>query len=487
MSLGERGIVTVDVGTSAIRVTLLSPSGDVLASQSAPTPIDRPRPGAATLDAESCWRLTAETVRAVAAGREVAAVGVSAQLGTVLVDHAGAALTPVLLWADRTAEPHLDWVRHRLAASGGPALGRRLAPELPGVRLRMLAVERPEVLDAAAAVLSLKDYLVARLTGELVTDPTHASYTLLFDVADGAWSPWLADRLDLPLGLLPQVRAADQVAGAVTETAAERCGIAVGTAVAVGGPDGTVGSLGAGAIAAGRTVDIAGSTDVLVHVVDRPVFDPADVISTNAHPLAGRWTIGGATGMTGGALAWFAELFGYPDVGAMHDELGPALAEAPIGSRGVLVDPALTGHRFPYWDLRRTGAVSGLTVGHRREDVLNAVLEGAAFLVGDGLRAMRDVGEQPELVVVVGGAARLPDVLRLRASAWSVPVEGVADGMATSRGAALLAGVAGGVFESVDEAAIHICRSGVVYEPEPAAQAKLAEAQATWAAAFGHK
>ncbi|MFH5822414.1 FGGY-family carbohydrate kinase [Georgenia sp. AZ-5] len=481
----EPTILAVDIGTSAIRATVLSLTGDVLTSNGLPTPIERARPDEAILDAERCWRLTAQAVRRAATGHRVAAVGVSAQLGLVLVDRHGAALTPIFLWPDRTADGYLDDVGGRLADSPVP-LGRRLAVELPGVRLRMLAATQPHVVDDAAAILSVKDYVVARLTGEHVTDPTHASYTLVFDVARGRWSSELARRLDVPGALLPPVRRADDVAGWVGAAASVACGVGRGTVVAVGGPDGTIGSLGAGATAPGRTVDIAGSTDVLVHVTDAPVFDDRGVLTTNAHPLPALWTVGGATGLTGGAIAWLAGLFGYPGVEAMYEDLDRALLAVPAGSRGVLVDTALTGHRFPYWDLRRVGSIRGLTADRRREDILSAAQEGAAFLMADGLRALAAAGRTVDSVVVVGGVARRPDILRLRSSTWGLPVEGVGDGMATSRGAAMLAGVAAGLYSSVEDAARHLIPRGEVYEPDARARASLADAYAAWAAAFSH-
>jgi xylulokinase len=480
----EPGLVAIDIGTSAIRATVLGEEGSVLAESSTPTPTRRDARGGVTVDPDECWHATANVVKAAVQGRTIRAVCVAAQLGMVVVDSRGAALTPVRLWSDRTAHPWLAEVAERLSGQGIPPIGRRLAPEATGVRLRMLAEADPTVLERAGGVLSLKDYIVARLTGNMVTDATHASYTLVFDVARRDWSPELADRLNLPLQLFPEVRSSDSVAGHVTATAAVDCGLPAGSVVAVGGPDGTIGSLGAGAFHPGRTADIAGSTDVLVHVTREPLFDADQVITTNAHPLGGLWTIGGATGMTGGAVSWLAEVLRYPDVASMHEDLGPALAAVPPGSRGLLVDTALTGHRFPYWDSRGSGAVLGIAPDRSPAELLNAFHEGACFLVAEGLAFLHRAGAEIQSIAVVGGVARRPESLQLRASAWGVSVEGIGDGMATSRGAAMLAGVAGGVFDSIAEAAAALTTRGVVYDPDPVLQGPLQEAFAAWRAAI---
>ena len=484
MTAVPAGYLAVDVGTSAVRASLLGVDGALLASHEVPTPTIRGAAGQATLDPRKCWTLTADAMRACAHGRKVLAVGVSAQLGMVLVDAALDPLTPVLLWSDRTAEPFVESVQAALASLGAPTTGRRPAAEFSAPRLLHLHATRPDILQRALAVLSLKDYLVACLTGEVWTDPTHAGYTLLYDVRQRSWATSLAADLGIRPEILPPLRGAHEVAGQVTAAASEACGLPQGVTVSVGGPDGTVGAVGAGAVLPGRTVDIAGSTDVLVHTVVSPLVDPDAIITTNVHAADGLWTVGGPTGMTGGALPWLAALFRFPDVRSMHDQLRAELADMPVGSRGVLMDTALTGHRFPYWDLSRRGSVRGLGPEHGPAEVLNAAHEGSAFLVGEGLRELGRLDEQPVAVTVVGGAARRAAGLELRASAWGLPVEGVGDGLATSRGAAALASVAAGEHADLREAATALVPAGRWYEPDEGCRVRMTEAAQRWRVAF---
>lgn len=484
MRAGEPGYLAVDVGTSAVRASLLGIEGSLLASHEAPTPTVRGTAGQVTVDARDCWALTASAIKACAEGHEVLAVGVSAQLGMLLVDKALNPITPVLLWSDRTAESYVEPVRAALAGVGAPVTGRRPAAELSAPRLLRLQADQPGILQRARAVLSLKDYLVACLTGEVWTDPTHAGYTLLYDVRRRDWTTSLASEVGIRPEILPPLRDAHEVAGKVTAAAAEVCGLEVGVTVAVGGPDGTVGAVGAGAVVPKRTVDIAGSTDVLVHTVGSALVDPDSIITTNVHAASGLWTVGGPTGMTGGALPWLAALFRFADVPAMHDQLQRDLAVMPIGSRGVLMDTALTGHRFPYWDLSRRGSVRGLGPEHGAAELVNAAHEGSAFLVGEGLRELGRLGEPPVAVTVVGGAARREAGLELRANAWGVPVEGVGDGLATSRGAAALASVASGEHADLREATRALVPAGRWYEPDEGRRSKMAEVAQHWRAAF---
>ena len=150
-----------------------------------------------------------------------------------------------------------------------------------------------------SAIVSVKDFVVERLTGAVVTDETHASYSGLFDVAKRSWSRSLMHRASCNPQWFPPVGPADRRAGGVQASAATQIGIAPGIPVAIGASDGTAGAIGAGAIRGGITVDVAGTTDVVLHCVEQPLRDPERKMILNAHAAPGTWTVGGPTGIHG--------------------------------------------------------------------------------------------------------------------------------------------------------------------------------------------
>ncbi|WP_283135230.1 xylulokinase [Rhizohabitans arisaemae] len=479
---GGGALLAVDAGSSRTRVTLLSVNGRTLASRSAPTPSSRDLDGTAVLSGESLWNQVAELVRGLRPREfDVVGIGVAAQLGVVLADESGNAVEDVLLWPDGRAAGHVRELERRLGPYGA-LLGRPVSAELPACKLMWWAGERPDALGAARWVLSLKDFLVLRLTGAAVTDETHASYTGWFDVAARAYSAELVRRAGVAPALLPPVRSAHEPAGTLSAAAAERLGLAEGTCVAVGGPDGSVGALGAGAVRPGVTVDVAGTTDVLLSVVGEPRWTPPARTVLNAFVLPGHWVLGGPTGMTGGAVDWVSRLLGFGSAADAFDRLGGEAMALPVGCDGVGFNPALSGSRLPTWDSAERGMLSGLGQHHSAAHVFRAAHEGAAFTVLEGIDALRAAGATVDEIVIVGGIAKQPELVRLRSELWGVPVRVLAGEEATTVGAAMLAGIASGLFRDAAHAADALVSPAVTTPRGDAHPADVARARLRWQA-----
>ena len=484
MSRGQT-LLALDIGTSRCRATIFSADGAVVGEASRPTMVETPAAGEVVLDPEHLWTDIAAIVGDLGpASAEIRGVGITAMLGIVPIDRDRRPLGPALLWSDRRAEAEAD----ELAATGGreslAIAARRLTAELTGPRLKWLSRHQPALFSRIEDVLSLKDFVLMRMTGALVTDETHASYSGLFDVDQRAWSAELCRLQEVASERLPPVQAGTDMAGRVTETAARATGLAAGIPVAVGSSDGTVGAVGAGAVRAGATIDVAGTTDVILHVAAAPVRDPDGAAIVNAYAAAGLWTVGGPTGLTGGAIDWMARLLGYDSVGEAGAALRDELAALPPGG-GPVFQPALTGSRFPDWNAAEQGMLLGLSSEHGPAALLRAAQEGAAFTVRRSLSVVQRCGMSVAAVIVVGGLARDPDALQQRADILGLPLRTLANREASAVGAAMLAGVASGSFADLGEASAAMVRYDRTFVPDAARAAAYERPYRAWCRAFG--
>lgn len=461
-------MLALDVGTTEARASVYGPDGAVIASGRQRHTLAFAATDQVEIDA---WELVRSLVGALKALeghlRDVEAVAVAAELGTIFVDADLNPLGNALCWPDKRAWREAAWIAGDIGRAAVYATtGRVVDPELPAAKYLWLQRNEPDRAKATRWVLSIKDFLVSVLCGSVVTDETHASYSMLFDVTQREWSRDLATCLGIDLALLPQVLAASATAGTVTRRAAQLTGLRQGTRVAVGDPDGTLGTVGAGLVRAGVTTDLIGTADVLFHGTERPVFDPAQRAVVNVHAAEGLWAVGGPTGTTGGTVAKVATLLGYPEGADGLAALDREAMLVPPGSDGLAFMTSLAGDRFPAWDPSATGVVFGLRLDHSRGHVARAALEGAAYTLRAALEVYQDMGLDVSEVRIAGGGARSKLWAQVRADVCGVPLVPV-QAEATSLGAAMLAAVCAGATPSLAKLSDKLVTLAAAVSPSP--------------------
>lgn len=455
-------IAAVDVGTSAVRTALVAADGTLVRESR------RARaPGAGNdFDALELLDEVGAALRELRVER-CAALVISAHVGWVLVDEALEPISRAGGWADTTGLAswssqlgvRLDTVLHR---SGRPRLtGGGLAAALAAG-------------GAARWMLSPKDFLVARLTGVVHTDATTAAYSGGLEVCSRSWMTDEFAALGLDPEIAPPLCHGDDIVGAVTAEGARRSGVAVGTPVVSGGPDGTVGALHVLADRPAAIADVAGTTDVLVLPVDDPRNAPAGAVLNPG--LHGAWTAGGSTGATGGGVDWWARAVGFEGLADAAAREPAVLVGPGSADTGPLCDPQLSGSRFPEWRSERRGALANASAHDDRVAILRAAIEGAAFVVRAGLDVLDPARRLP--VALVGGAARSRSLAQLRADVTRRSVLLADQPDATLLGAARLAATALG--RSVPPAA-----ELETIEPDSGRGAVSDERYTAWRRSFG--
>ncbi|WP_329033432.1 FGGY-family carbohydrate kinase [Streptomyces sp. NBC_01725] len=456
-------VIAVDVGTSAVRAVAIGVGGEVLAQRRIARTSGL---GGDTFDADELERDVRAALAGVSGGPAPAALAIAAHIGTVAVDSALRPLGRGGGWADTRGVAHL--------AALGDATVRRLLhdagrPALTGGALAHLLGMEPELASRVHALLSPKDFLVARLTGRLTSDTISAAYTLASDVRRRAWNTGLLTEAGLDPVPLPPQSEPTSVVGALTGEAGAATGLPAGLPVIAGGPDGSV---GIGLLLGGSgdaIADVAGTTDVIGRLLPGPDDVPQGAV-LNPSVLPGRFVAGGATGLTGGAVARWRSL-----VGTVADE---ELAAVPPGANGLTVLPGMTGARFPTWRSGTRGAVLGQRPDHDAACLLRAAQEAAAFTVREGLDRLDPSGALP--VALAGGSSRSAHVARLRADILARPLLISPEPDVTLLGAAALAFIGSGLDTDLDAIRARLIGAPRRVDPDAARSARYERLHARW-------
>jgi sugar (pentulose or hexulose) kinase len=459
-------LLGLDAGTSVVKAALYDRNGAELATAQRSTPVLSPHPLWSESDMAEIWSIVAATIRTLLSAngisaQRIAAVGLTGTMvGAWLIDSSGQPVRNAILWNDGRTQPLID----RLSAQH-PNLMTRICQTSGSVMqqgctlpvLRWLAEHEPGTLARAECVLCCKDWIVYQLTGSRQIDPTEAS-VMPGDARTRTYSEEMIAlfELDRFRQLLPRVIASEQLAGVVQETAAIMTGLRPGTPVAVGAGDVPASAIGLGAVEPGVACTLLGTNILNCLVVDRPIFEPAEVGLLFCMP-GKRWlramvNVAGTT-----SLDWFIVQFcaAERDVAATPAALYTmmeALAErSGVGAKGVLFLPYLSalGITTPFWEPAARAEFFGLTDQHTRGDLLRAVYEGIALSIRDGYAV------QPEAVTEIrlsGGGAKSAFWSQMIADCTGKTVVVPQGAEFGAKGAALLAGVAIGWYKTIDDA-----------------------------------
>jgi xylulokinase len=447
-------IIGADVGSQSVKALLMDPDGQTIATAASPCSMQHPAAGWAEQDPHEWQRALATAVRTVIAetglrSGAVDAIALASQVdGVVAVDAALEPLRPAIIWLDRRATTQTAALGE---AVGEPALAKRTGLNLDASHTAPKAMwlrdEEPEVYAAARWLAPVGAYLTGWLAGEVVQDHANASSTLLYDLGARGWSEELIDGAGLDAERLPPIRPAAHPVGTMRRAAAEALGLTSDCQVVVGTGDDHAAALGAGAVEAGVVVDITGTAEPVATPSRDLVFDERRLVETHAHAVDHLLLVENPGFVSGGSTQWLA---------AVHrisqDELFALAAEAPVGSDGVLFLPALSGATAPRWNDRMRGAFAGLAMNHDLPHLARAVLEGCAYALRDIIDRLSAMGLEGEEIRVVGGGARSHTWLQIKADATGRPMRALRGDAATSTGAAMLAGIATGMFADASEA-----------------------------------
>ena len=461
----------VDLGTSSVKLLAMDEKGKVIQTISKEYPVYYPRPGWAEQNPEDWWNATSAGIRELLTvtgivGTDIQSIGLSGQMhGLVLLDKENKVLMPALLWCDQRTQDECDYITEHLGGKLSEYTGNKALTGFTAPKILWVKRNHPEIYAQISHVLLPKDYIRFKLTGEYASDVSDASGTLFFDVAKRGWSKEMLEFLGLTEEMLPKCYESFEVTGNITEEAGERTNLAIGIPLVGGGGDQAAGAVGTGIVSSGMVSVALGTSGVVFACQDQYAVDAENRLHVFCHSN-GKWHVMGVMLAAASCLKWWVEEVCQLDDRGFDLLLGEAEQVTP-GSEGLIFLPYLMGERTPYSDPHARGTFIGLSMVHSRAHMTRAILEGVSFGLRDSLEIIREQNMPTTVVRVSGGGANSPLWRQILADIFNLKVEVVNSVEGPAFGAAVLAAVGVGAFDSVEDACSKLVRTVACTEPNP--------------------
>ncbi|MCP4724535.1 MAG: xylulokinase [bacterium] len=461
----------IDIGTTGAKTVLIDENGTPIARTSTEYELDIPQPGWVEQNPEDWWTATVNNVKTIISGSgispgEIKGIGLSGQMhGSVFLDKDDNVIRPAILWCDQRTGRECDLISGKIGKSRlieltcNPALTGFTLP-----KILWLKDNEPENYEKVRKVLLPKDYIRLKLTGEHATEVSDASGTLMFDVVNRKWSDELIGALDIDREWLPRCYESIEISGKISWSAAEALDLNEGIPVAGGGGDQAAGAVGNGIVEQGIISATLGTSGVVFAHCEEPVMDPEGRLHTFCHAVPGKWHIMGVMLSAGGSFRWLRDTLCNEEVleaqlnrSDPYEIMTNSAEKVRIGSEGLIFLPYLTGERTPYPNPKARGGFIGLTVRHKKDHMIRSVMEGVTFGMNDSLKLIRDMKVSIKQIRMSGGGSRSELWRRMQADIYNSETAVINVDEGPAFGAALIAAVGCGHFNSIEEA----CRNSI--------------------------
>ena len=456
----KKFILALDQGTTSSRAVLFNREGQIHGIAQRELPQFFPQPGWVEHDAQQIWLDQLAVAREVMQSHgvhaaEIAAIGITNQRETTVIwdRKTGTPIANAIVWQDRRtaaacellhAQGHAEMIRQKT--------GLILDPYFSATKIQWLLEHTPGAKARAhrgeLAFGTIDSWLAFKLCGAHVTDASNASRTMLFNLTDLQWDRELLDLFTIPRSLLPEVVGSSAVFGATFPDL-------FGAAITLGGMAGDqqAATFGQACHTAGMAKNTYGTgCFMLMNTGKAPVLSANKLLSTVGWMLnEPDYMLEGSVFMAGATVQWLRDGLGI----ISHANEVEALATSVADAGGVMFVPAFTGLGAPYWDPYARGTIIGISRGTTKAHIARAALEAIAYQSADLLDAMQeDAGISLTELRVDGGASRNDFLMQFQADLLGVPVVRPVVTETTALGAAYLAGLAIGFWQSHDEIAV---------------------------------
>ena len=448
-------ILGIDIGTSACKAAVFDKSGNVIASDTSPYKVYYPKPGYVEQKPDEWWTAVCRAVKNILSqGKinptDIKSVGIDGQSwSAIMTDKNGEVLFDNPIWMDTRASDICDEIKQNVGEKNIFALfGNPVAPTYTSPKITWFKRNYPDVFKKTYKVLQSNSFIVYKLTGKFTQDLSQCYGLYFYDMRKKTWDKDMAKTLDTDINLMPDIYNCHDIVGTISKEAASLTGLPAGTPVVAGGVDSATGTLGAGVIDNGETQEQGGQSGGMSICLNE--YKPHEKLIMCNHVVPDKYLLQGGTVGGGASFKWLKEKF-FPNLS--FDEMDKLAGEINPGSDGVIFLPYMAGERSPIWDSNAKGVFYGFDFSKNGGHFIRSVMEGVAYSLLHNLKTAEETaGDIIKTLYSNGGSANSDVWMQIKSDVANKPVAIPLSDISTTLGAAILAGVAVGIYSDFTDA-----------------------------------
>ena len=456
--------IGVDLGTSALKLVMMKGNGELVKTVSKEYPLYFPRSGWSEQNPTDWFLAVKEGLKELAAcaDEKIAGISFGGQMhGLVILDKDDNVLRPAILWNDGRSTEETDYLNNVIGKEKLSKLTANIAfAGFTAPKILWVKKNEPEIFGKISKIMLPKDYISYMLSGSFSTDYSDASGMLLLDVKNKKWSKEMIDICSISEDMLPKLYESYEAVGTIKSELAKELGLNEGIKIVAGAGDNAAAAIGTATVGEGAcNISLGTSGTVFISSKNFGV-DNFNALHSFAHADGNYHLMGCMLSAASCNKWWMEEILKTKDFAKEQGNIDN------LGENKVFFLPYLMGERSPHNDPDAAGTFIGMRMDTKREDMTLAVFEGVTFALRDSLEVARSLGIKIERTMICGGGAKSPLWKRLVANILNVEVDVPMSEEGPGFGAAILAAVGCGEYESVEKAAKSIIKIKEKIKPE---------------------
>ena len=456
-------ILAIDLGTTAIKVLLFQSNGQVISNSTQEYKLLTPTELAVELEVEKYWNafkkgLTEVLAQAKIDSSKIKSIGISAQGETlILVDKEGKPLTNAIVWLDNRAQQEAEELANEFGNENTYHITGQveIVPTWPAAKILWFKKHKPDIYRQVAKYLLIEDYFIYRLCGKYVCEGSLICSTVYWDIIKKVWWKDMLSYLGVKEIQLPEIRESGEIVGTIQPKIARELGLSADTLVTTGALDQACGAIGVGNLVPGVISENTGAALAICATVDHPIFDKKRRMPCHYHGIPDTYMA--HTFTTGGmGLRWFRDKFCSLEIDISsfinvdsYNLLDQEAAQVPPGCNGLVMLPHLQGAMAPESNPKAKGVFYGFTLHHGKAHFIRSIMEAIAFAVQRNIDVLEDLGIKVDEIRSLGGGSRSLLWSQIKADVTQRSVYIMENEEAACLGAAMLAGVATGIYPNL--------------------------------------